>query len=55
MKNNTILLGALLVSFLPVWRSGGKAGLNFWEFVINHTVYGDPVEYLPQEQYEELV
>jgi hypothetical protein len=41
----------LAASFIPVWRSGGRANLNLWEFVGNHTVFGPPVEYIPAEDY----
>ena len=36
---------------LPLFRSGGKTGLSFWGFVANHTIFSDPVEYVPQEDY----
>jgi len=42
----------LVESFtLPVFRSGGRTGLNFWGWVINHTIFGPPVEYVPEEDY----
>ncbi len=47
-----ILVGGLLLSALPVWRSGGRGNLNFWEFILNHTIWGLPVEYVPEENYE---
>lgn len=47
-----IILG--LLSFLPVWRSGLKTNLTFWGFVLNHTTFGDPIEYIPRERYEEI-
>ncbi len=40
-------------SFLPVWRSGLRDDMNFWQFVLNHTVWGDKVEYIPEEYYGE--
>ena len=48
-----LLLGLVAVeSFtLPVFRSGGKTGLSFWGFVANHSIFSDPVEYVPQEDY----
>ena len=39
------------VSFLPVWRSGMREHLNFWQFVRNHTIWGPPVAYVPEEEY----
>lgn len=37
------------VALLPVWRCGLREKLTFYEFVINHTVFGPPVQYLPEE------
>ena len=49
---------ALLVTFLivesftlPIFRSGGRTGLSFWAWIWNHTVFGPPVEYVPEEDY----
>jgi hypothetical protein len=50
-KSLLIVGGAAAASFLPVWRSGGRENLNFWEFIINHTIFGPPVEYIPEEFY----
>ena len=48
-----LLLGLVAVESvtLPIFRSGGKTGLSFWGFVANHTIFSDPVEYVPQEDY----
>ncbi len=48
-----LLFGLLAVeSFtLPIFRSGGCGGLSFWGWVVNHTVFGPPVEYVPFEDY----
>jgi hypothetical protein len=51
-----IVIGVLLLSMLPIWRSGGRSNLTFWGFIINHTIYGPPVEYVPEEDYtKELI
>ena len=43
---------AIILSLtLPVFRSGGRDKLTFWEWVLNHTIYGPPVEYVPEEDY----
>lgn len=49
---------ALLLTFLvvesftlPVFRSGGRTGLTFWGWIFNHTIFGPPVEYVPEEDY----
>lgn len=45
-------LGALgFATFLPVFRSGGRTGLSLWGWIINHTIWGPPVEYVPEEDY----
>lgn len=36
---------------LPIFRSGGRTGLSFWGWVVNHTVFGPAVEYIPLEDY----
>jgi len=60
MKKNpiTIKIGTpmLLIiagtTFLPVWKSGSKTGLNLWEFLKNHTIWYDGgSQYLPDEMY----
>ena len=35
----------------PAFRSGNREGLSMWEWIVNHTVYGPPVEYVPEESY----
>jgi len=36
---------------LPIFTSGGRTNLTFWGWIINHTVFGPPVEYVPEEDY----
>ena len=43
---------ALLASFLPVWRCGLRENLNAWQWLKEHTVYGSPVQYIPEEEYQ---
>lgn len=51
----TVLLTGFLLSFLPVWKSGGKENLDFWSFVANHTVFGpEGPFYVPEEDYKQL-
>ena len=45
------LVMTVCVSFLPVWRSGLRENMNFWQWIINHTVFGPPSEYVPEEYY----
>ncbi len=49
MNKKLFIMGVL--SLLPVWRSGGRTHLNYWEFILNHTIYGPPIEYVPEENY----
>jgi len=36
---------------LPIFQSGGRTGLTFWSWVVNHSIFGPPVEYVPEEDY----
>ena len=51
-------VAALAVTFLiveaftlPIFRSGGRTGLSFFGWVVNHTGFGPAVEYVPEEDY----
>ena len=46
-------IGALVIALftVPVFRSGGRTGLTFYGWLVNHTVFGPPVEYVPEEDY----
>ena len=49
-----VLIVILSASFvLPIFKSGGKRGLNFWEWLINHTIWAEKTEpeYIPREDY----
>lgn len=52
-KHITLLALLLLISLIPIWRSGLRENQSFWEFVLNHTIWGPPVEYIPEEAYED--
>lgn len=47
-----LALLALMVSFLPIFRGGLRENINLWQFVKEHTVYGSPVQYIPEEEYK---
>ena len=51
LKKYTV--GMLVVASLtvPIFRSGGRTGLSFWGWIFNHTIFGPPVEYVPEEDY----
>lgn len=53
--NKKLLLVAAAVSFLPIFRSGGREGLNFWSWIWNHTIWGPDVEYIPEEDYAKQI
>lgn len=48
-----IAVGALILSAftVPIFRSGGRTGLTFVGWVVNHTIFGPPIEYVPEEDY----
>lgn len=50
ISKDLAILG-LLASFLPVFRCGLRENLNFWQWTKEHTIYGSPVEYIPEEEY----
>lgn len=52
-KKALIVVGVVALFTVPVFRSGGRTGLTFAGWIINHTVFGPPVEYVPFEQYSE--
>ena len=47
------LVATLAVSFftIPIFRSGGRTNLTCFQWLINHTIFGPPVEYVPEEDY----
>lgn len=48
-KTFLVVLGA--ASLAPIWRSGLREDMNFWEWIINHTIFGPPSEYVPEQYY----
>lgn len=44
-----ILIGLAVAGLLPIWRSGLRTGLNFYEFTWVHTVWGPRPMYIPRE------
>lgn len=39
-----LLGGFVLFSFARIWRSGDEYGLNFWEVLLKHTVWGEGIK-----------
>jgi hypothetical protein len=51
-KAEKLIISSLVIaSFIPVFRSGGRTHLTFWGWIWNHTIFGPPVEYVPEEDY----
>jgi hypothetical protein len=48
---NIALVLFLGASLLPIWRSGLRENMNLWQWVNNHTVFGPPIEYVPEDYY----
>ena len=46
-----LVWGVALAFYWPIFRSGLKSNLTLIEFIVNHTVFGDPVEFIPKEDY----
>lgn len=51
--NEKLILAALVLGFctLPVFRSGGRTSLTGLGWLKNHTIWGPPIEYVPEEDY----
>lgn len=53
-KHIGLLIMVLLLfslAFIPIWRCGLQKNLTFLQFVQEHTIWGHPVEYVPEEDY----
>ena len=52
-QKKSLIVGALVIlSLVPIFRSGGKTGLNFWAWIYNHTIFAGPKpEFVPEEDY----
>ncbi len=54
-KTSVQMLGAIIIGVatfgVPIFRSGGRTNLSFYGWVKNHTIFGPPVEYVPEEDY----
>ena len=48
----TIVWIVVLAFTLPIFRSGLKTNLSFVEWLRNHTVFGDAVQFIPKEDYD---
>jgi len=53
--NNTakgLLLGGIIFSILPIWRSGEKYNLNLWQFMFEHSTFGPKRQYIEFRDFE---
>ena len=49
MTRGTVLVILAGLALVPVWRCGIRENLSFYEFVLEHTIWGHEVEYIPEE------
>ena len=52
-KNQKLIALVLVVGAftIPIFRCGLRTDLTLWGFIINHTIFGPKVEYVPAEDY----
>lgn len=50
-KKGLIVVGVIALFTVPVFRSGGKTGLTFAGWIVNHTIFTRDPEYVPEEDY----
>lgn len=49
-RGESMALVSILAGFLPIWRSGLRSGLNFYQFIGLHTIFSPyEVSYIPEE------
>ena len=51
MKTAGILLATAVLGSIPIWSCGLRKNLTFWQFLVEHTRFGHPVMYVPEELY----
>jgi len=44
---------AVLSVTLRIFRCGGRTNLTFFDWIRQHTIYGDKIQYVPEEDYME--
>ena len=52
MQRKLLALGVIAFFTIPIFRSGGRTGLTGFEWLKEHTIWGSPVQYVPEEDYE---
>ena len=49
-KTAAWVIGLGFLAFIPIWRCGLREDLNFYQFVLEHTIFSPhPVSYVPEE------
>lgn len=48
-----VAIGAVVIGAftIPVFRSGGRTGLTFFQWVKEHSIWGSPIQFVPEEDY----
>jgi hypothetical protein len=54
-KQKGLIIATGVATLLPIWRSGGRDHLTFWGWIWNHSIWGPPIEYVPEEDYESAI
>ena len=52
-QKKALFFGLILLAFLPVWHSGLRGKMSFYEFVIEHTIWGHKIMFVPTELYSQ--
>ena len=47
------VIGIAALGLIPIWRSGEKDHLTFYQFVKSHTIWGSFPQYIPVETLSE--
>ena len=48
----TVSVWVVILAFtLPVFRCGGRTGLTFFNWIKEHSIWGSPIQYVPEEDY----
>ncbi len=54
-KFATVAALTLVAGSIPVWRSGERKHLSFWQFLYEHTRFGHTVMYIPEDRYTQAL
>lgn len=51
MSKKLLALGLIAFFTIPIFRSGGRGHLTGFEWLKEHTIWGSPIQYVPEEDY----